>query len=34
MAATRMQTWAVILASYDYSVEYVRTENNAADALS
>lgn len=34
MAASRMQRWAVILAGYDYSIEYVRSEKNAADALS
>lgn len=34
MAASRIQRWAVILAGYDYDVEYVRSNNNAADALS
>ncbi|XP_030025729.2 uncharacterized protein K02A2.6 [Manduca sexta] len=34
MAASRMQRWAVILAGYDYSIEYVRSDKNAADALS
>ncbi|KAG6456673.1 hypothetical protein O3G_MSEX009872 [Manduca sexta] len=33
MAASRMQRWAVILAGYDYSIEYVRSDKNAADAL-
>ncbi|XP_049884610.1 uncharacterized protein K02A2.6-like [Pectinophora gossypiella] len=34
MAASRMQRWAVILAGYNYNIEYVRSEKNAADALS
>lgn len=34
MAASRMQRWAIILAGYDYSIEYVRSDKNAADALS
>ncbi|XP_063371511.1 uncharacterized protein K02A2.6-like [Cydia amplana] len=34
MAASRMQRWAVILAGYDYTIEYVRSDGNAADALS
>ncbi|XP_047984364.1 uncharacterized protein K02A2.6-like [Leguminivora glycinivorella] len=34
MAASRMQRWAVILAGYDYDIEYVRSEKNSADALS
>ncbi|XP_063636147.1 uncharacterized protein K02A2.6-like [Cydia splendana] len=34
MAASRLQRWAVLLAGYNFNIEYVRSENNAADALS
>lgn len=34
MAASRMQRWAVLLSGYDYQIEYVRSDKNAADALS
>lgn len=34
MAASRMQRWAVILSAYDFNLEYVRTDDNAADILS
>lgn len=34
MAASRMQRWAVILAGYNYKIEYIRSDKNAADALS
>lgn len=34
MAASRMQRWAVILGGYTFDIEYVRSEKNAADALS
>ncbi|XP_063635087.1 uncharacterized protein K02A2.6-like [Cydia splendana] len=34
MAASRMQRWAVLLSGYVYDIEYVRSEKNAADALS
>lgn len=34
MAASRMQRWAVLLAGYDYEIEYVPTDKNGADALS
>ncbi|KAJ0180587.1 hypothetical protein K1T71_003991 [Dendrolimus kikuchii] len=34
MAASRIQRWAVLLAGYDYNIEYVCSNKNAADALS
>ncbi|XP_061708233.1 uncharacterized protein K02A2.6-like [Cydia pomonella] len=34
MAASRLQRWAVLLAGYNFNIEYVRSESNAADALS
>lgn len=34
MAASKMQRWAVILSAYDFDIQYVRTDCNAADALS
>jgi transposase InsO family protein len=34
MAASRMERWALILASYTFTIEYVRTDENGADGLS
>ncbi|XP_048479394.1 uncharacterized protein K02A2.6-like isoform X1 [Plutella xylostella] len=34
MAASRMQRWAIILSAYNYEIQYVRTNDNGADALS
>jgi hypothetical protein len=34
MAASRMQRWAVLLSGYNYDIEYVPSDKNAADALS
>lgn len=34
MAAARMQRWAVLLAGYNYDIEYVTSNRNCADALS
>lgn len=34
MAASRLQRWAVIMSGYTYDIEYVRSEENGADALS
>lgn len=34
MAASRLQRWAVLLAGYHFEIEYVRSQSNAADALS
>ncbi|XP_044746897.1 uncharacterized protein K02A2.6-like isoform X1 [Coccinella septempunctata] len=33
-SANRLRRWAVILSNYQYEVEYVKSENNTADALS
>lgn len=34
MAASRLQRWAILLAGYDYEIEYVSSKKNCADALS
>lgn len=34
MAASRLQRWAVLLSAYNYTIEYVASKNNCADALS
>ncbi|XP_063826510.1 uncharacterized protein K02A2.6-like [Ostrinia nubilalis] len=34
MTASRLQRWALLLSAYDFSIEYVSTDNNTADALS
>lgn len=34
MAASRIQRWAVFLSAFDYTFEYVKGENNVADAFS
>ncbi|XP_045452661.1 uncharacterized protein K02A2.6-like [Melitaea cinxia] len=34
MAASRLQRWAVLLAGYNYEIEYVSSQKNCADALS
>lgn len=35
MAANRIQRYALFLANYDFSIQYVKSENNqSADALS
>lgn len=34
MAASRLQRWAVLLAGYDYDIEFVSSGKNCADALS
>ncbi|XP_049871194.1 uncharacterized protein K02A2.6-like [Pectinophora gossypiella] len=34
MIASRMQRWAIILSAYSFNIEYVRTDENAADGLS
>ncbi|XP_048003061.1 uncharacterized protein K02A2.6-like [Leguminivora glycinivorella] len=34
MAASRLQRWAVIMSGYHFDIEYVRSEDNGADALS
>jgi len=35
VAANRIQRYALFLANYDYSIQYIKSENNqSADALS
>ncbi|XP_059059434.1 uncharacterized protein K02A2.6-like [Achroia grisella] len=34
MTASRLQRWALILTAYDFDIEYVRSSENVADALS
>lgn len=34
MTASRLQRWALLLSAYNFSIEYVSTDNNTADALS
>ncbi|XP_028172425.1 uncharacterized protein K02A2.6-like isoform X2 [Ostrinia furnacalis] len=34
MTASRLQRWALLLSAYDFSIEYVSTDNNTAGALS
>ncbi|XP_026329120.1 uncharacterized protein K02A2.6-like [Hyposmocoma kahamanoa] len=34
MTASRMQRWALILSAYDFDIEYVKSDDNTADALS
>lgn len=34
MTASRLQRWALLLSAYDFTIEYVNTNNNGADALS
>ncbi|XP_037303504.1 uncharacterized protein K02A2.6 [Manduca sexta] len=34
MTASRIQRWAILLAGYDYQIEYVPSDKNGADALS
>ncbi|XP_061385257.1 uncharacterized protein K02A2.6-like [Danaus plexippus] len=34
MAASRLQRWAVLLSGYNYTIEYVASSKNCADALS
>ncbi|XP_028164488.1 uncharacterized protein K02A2.6-like isoform X2 [Ostrinia furnacalis] len=34
MTASRLQRWAIILSAYDFSIEYIKSEENTADALS
>ncbi|CAK1597488.1 unnamed protein product [Parnassius mnemosyne] len=34
MVASRMQRWAIILSTYSFDIEYVRTDENGADGLS
>ena len=33
-SANRLRRWAIILSAYQYKIEYVKSENNAADSLS
>jgi len=33
-AANRLQRWAYVLASFDFEIKYVKSENNTADFLS
>ena len=33
-SANRLRRWAVILSNYNYEIQYVKSENNAADSLS
>ncbi|XP_045451571.1 uncharacterized protein K02A2.6-like [Melitaea cinxia] len=34
MTASRLQRWALLLSAYDFTIEYINTNNNGADALS
>ncbi|XP_061704035.1 uncharacterized protein K02A2.6-like [Cydia pomonella] len=34
MTASRLQRWALILSAYDFDIEYVKSDDNTADALS
>ncbi|KAL0820594.1 hypothetical protein ABMA28_006437 [Loxostege sticticalis] len=34
MTANRLQRWALILSAYDFSIEYIKSDDNTADALS
>ncbi|KAL0821502.1 hypothetical protein ABMA28_004966 [Loxostege sticticalis] len=34
MTASRLQRWAIILSAYDFVIEYIKSEENTADALS
>lgn len=34
MASSRLQRWALILSAYNFNIEYVRSKDNSADALS
>lgn len=34
LSASRLQRWAVTLSSFDYNIEFVKSQNNIADALS
>lgn len=33
-SANRLRRWSVILANYNYTIEFVKSENNKADCLS